>query len=224
MKLIHPSLGKQIIFSENKINVLTIENRTFYTNFIKELSEQIESTIGNFVLSRDNKELNLSKEFDLLIDLFHLDLNNKKHLSKIYGHLKEIAYDEENYKKTMEFNKDLINYIDDIIFKYDLPLEYEPDLDLTGLLKIIGLNIELTNSELLNQLIQYIKVSFNLGGISCFVFVNLKDFLTFEEIAEFYKFASYSKIHILLLESSCKDLKHDCEEHYVIDEDLCEIY
>lgn len=47
MKLVHPDIKNQIIFSENKVNVLTIENKTFFTEFVSEFLVNIQVMRAN---------------------------------------------------------------------------------------------------------------------------------------------------------------------------------
>lgn len=224
MKLIHTNLSKQIIFTENKINVITIENRGFYTSLIKDLNAQLLSAGGDFVLSKNNKELKLNSELDLVIDLFNLDLNSRKNITKVYKDLNSSAFNEENYQITNDFKISLINYMDNLIHSYDLPLEYNLDFDLSGVFKTLNLVLESNSSNLLESILQYIEVSLKLLSTSCFVFVNLKNFLSYEELEQLYKFVHYNKINILLLESHFEEKTNPCEIHYLIDKDLCEIY
>ena len=55
-----------------------------------------------------------------------------------------------------------------------------------------------------------------------FVFVNLKAFLSENEITLFYQSVFYEKLSVLLLESGQKEPVRPCEEVRIIDKDLCE--
>ena len=78
MKLVHPDIKNQIIFSENKVNVLTIENKTFFTEFVSELFSQYSGNEGKFILSEDDKELSIPKTCELILNPINLDINNKQ--------------------------------------------------------------------------------------------------------------------------------------------------
>lgn len=47
MKLVHPDIKNQIIFSENKVNVLTIENKTFLPNLYRSFLVNIQVMRAN---------------------------------------------------------------------------------------------------------------------------------------------------------------------------------
>ena len=88
----------------------------------------------------------------------------------------------------------------------------------------MDIRIENFYSNLLEKLTDYIAAEAELLGTKCFIFVNLKQFLSYEELAELYKFAYYAKVYLLLLEGSFTESRHESEKHYIIDNDLCEIY
>ena len=50
--------------------------------------------------------------------------------------------------------------------------------------------------------------------------MNLKQFLTKEEIIEFYKYATYNSIKIIMIESSKYDYFGDYEKVIIIDQSL----
>ncbi len=224
MKLVHPNLGSQIVFAENKVNVLTIENRKLFVDFVQELILQIDGEEGNFILSEKEKELSLEKSCNLIIDPFNIDINNKKVLHKIYLQLKEISMDEYNYLSTTKIKSDVLQYLEKITYNCDVPLGFDDDFDIAGLFKILDVKIEDENTSLLEKITNYISILSDVLGIRCFIFINLKQFLSYDELSEFYKFLSYNKLFAFLIESSFTTQTHECEKHYIIDPDLCEIY
>ena len=46
MKLIHEDLSNEIIFEENKVNLLIVENKEKFVEFIQEIIKQIEGEYG----------------------------------------------------------------------------------------------------------------------------------------------------------------------------------
>lgn len=224
MKLVHPELEHQITFTENTIHVITIENRPFFAKLLEELLFQIEGNSGAFILSDDNTELEISKMCELIIDPFHLEFNNKKLLHKIYVALKEMTTDEFHYIETTELKSTIFKYIDRIVFNCDIPLTFADDFDISALFKALNIKIEDENTSLLEKLVNYISVFTDLTDISFFILVNLKQFFSYDDLRLFYQFVQYSKLTVLLFETTFTEQKHDCEQHYIIDTDLCEIY
>ncbi len=60
MKLAHPDFEMPIEFNENQNNVLVIENPILFTRYITELRNQLDGGDGQFVLSNNGKEMQVS--------------------------------------------------------------------------------------------------------------------------------------------------------------------
>ena len=56
------------------------------------------------------------------------------------------------------------------------------------------------------------------------VFINLKTFLSKEEVEELYKECFYRKINIILFENYDNNCIIENEKRIIIDSDLCEIF
>ncbi|UTY32238.1 type II-A CRISPR-associated protein Csn2 [Treponema putidum] len=224
MKLVYPDIENQIIFSENTINVLTIENETFFTEFVSELFSQYSGYEGKFILSEDNKELSIPKICEMILNPINININNKQNLNKVYSILKQSISDEYNYIKTCTIKSKILKHIDDILLSLDVPLKRSEELDLISIFKAVNISFETENKNLLEKLIDYISASVELNQIRCFIFINLKQFLNFKDLSELYKFARYIKTNLFLIEGTYTSIKEDCEKSYIIDNDLCEIY
>ena len=57
MKLVYTELEQQLVFQENKVNVLVIERKELFRRMIQELDKQISGEDGGFVLSDNNSKL-----------------------------------------------------------------------------------------------------------------------------------------------------------------------
>lgn len=224
MKLVHPDLENKIVFEENNINIVTIENKPFFSSLIQELRQQCLGGEGNFVLSDNDKELDITKAGMLIIDPFSIDINSKNIVSKIFSKLKTLTVDEEYYLETNKLKTALYSYLDSLLFDCDIPLTYQDDFDFSVLFKMMNVQVEYSGNTMLDKLIDYVSITAELLNIKLFFFVNLKQFLSYEELAALYRFISYTKIDAVLFEGSFIENKHECEKHYIIDNDLCEIY
>ena len=56
MKLAHSLFDTPIVFKENRVNILVIENKRELANMIYELIDCSEGVGGRYVLSEDDKE------------------------------------------------------------------------------------------------------------------------------------------------------------------------
>lgn len=223
MKLVHPLLDKQIIFVENNINVFVIENRKFMAEFIQEINNQINGFEGRFVLSDSGKELKIDKNIELIIDYFNIDFNNKKIITKLYKIMQEIAMDEEFYLETIEIKNRILKYLYDIEGKIEFDIFNEEEFDIISIFKATNVKFEIAELGFTEKFVEYIKMLSNLGEIKIFVLVNLKSFVSDEDLKEIYKYINYNKLNVLLIESIEANKFFDVERIHVIDNDLCEI-
>lgn len=223
MKLSYPIFENPIIFKENKINVLVIENQKLFVKLINELLHQINGFDGKFVLSLNFKEIEINKNMDMLIDPFSLDINQKKVITKLYSHLKNTALDSDFYIDTKAILSEIMQYAEKISQTSQFPLAYANDIDIVSVFKILDLKIEICLESLVEKILDYCSVVQEFCGITCMVFVNLKCYLSDEELEQFYRIVSYKKIFILLLENTVREQRFEIEELHIIDSDLCEI-
>ena len=81
-----------------------------------------------------------------------------------------------------------------------MPITIQNDFDIENVLKFMKLTIQ-SSSSLLNNLFLLIDIEsiFHLNAF--LVFVNLKSYLTVSELNEFYKYALYHEIPIMLIDN-----------------------
>lgn len=224
MKLVHPYIERQIIFDENKINVLTIENQKLFSEVVQEIIAVLNGGNSKFVLSEGMDIINISKVGELCIDIFSCEINSKKTITKLYEILREKSVDEDMHLKTNQILSSILSYTEDLIFEFgEYELSYNLDTDITNIFKALDVKFDLSDKTYLEKLLDYVYITSEFLSKKLFIFVNLKSFLLEEELEEFYKMMFYKKINILLLESFEREYKFDCEEYYIIDKDLCQI-
>ncbi len=224
MKLVYSEFDYQIIFQENRLNVVCIESKEKFREFIAELKKQLMQGEGKFVLSEDEKELDLSKHMELISDVFELNFSQKKILNRIYSIFESRSKDEDFYLDTCKIQADLKRYMEQLIMESDYPLHYTEEISIAGLCKFMDVGVDMEYETFPEQLIDYITVIHELFGCCCFVFINLKSFLSAQELEAIHCFTSYKKIFLLLLENQPPSQREEFEDYFFWDQDLCEIY
>ena len=91
MKLKINGFNNEIIFNDENINILEIKDSKCFTHIIEILNEKINGIESNeiFLLDNNENELNMGKEMYMIFDLFNIDYNSKKIISKIYEIISE---------------------------------------------------------------------------------------------------------------------------------------
>ena len=103
-------------------------------------------------------------------------------------------------------------------------MELCEEFEILNLFKFADVKINESPKNILEKITDFILTIYNLQSFSCFVFINLKSYLTNNELEELYDFIAYKKINILLLENIKREEILSKEKIRVIDKDLCEIY
>jgi CRISPR-associated protein, csn2 family len=223
MKLINEDLNNEIIFEENKVNLLVVENKKKFVEFIQEIIKQINGNEGKFFLFDKNTELKIHNKVEIIKDIFDLDINNKKILNKIYHELEELSIDSEFLLETKNMESNLLKYIYCLIEKYDYPLEIVEGLDLKEIFKLLSVKLSLCFSNKVEEILEYIDLVSRILKKEIFVLVNLHIFLEKDDIVALCRECFYKKIKLLFVENQKPDIINNEERLFIIDNDLCEI-
>ena len=224
MKIINREWHRQIELKENVIHTLILENKVYYREIILELLRQHKGLEGDFVLSEKNKDIAFDKNSYFITDLFNIDINNKKVLTKVYATLqKQVEEDIVEYNQLTSVIK---RYFERLIFNNNLDLEQDEEIDVMSLLKLGDFKIHFEESNYLEKIIKYMKVLIDLCGVKVIFLIGLHSIFNNNEIKQFYKEICLNKIKIVNIETqqfsdySNKDYK---ELIYIFDKDNCEI-
>ena len=184
----------------------------FYTISNGDLPENIEC------FNKDNNEIKINNKVRFFSEYFDFGFDSKKYSTDITKYiLSNIEqYESENILKI--FSK-LCKLIDKELQKTDLPISVSTDEGIDNVIKMFKLKIN-QKDDLLENLLLIIdlEVALNFNKILCFM--NLKQYLNKEEIVEFYKYATYNSIKIIMIESTKYDYFNDYEKVIAIDQNL----
>ena len=219
MKMVHTGYDLTMEMNENQIIVLSIENRKAYSEILQDMWNQIQGGEGHFILSDKEKQLKISKEVECIFNPFSLDCNDRKILNKLYQELKEQS-DSFQLEKAMVLNTSINRFLDGLLMQMPYALKYNPDFDLSGLLKLYDLEVESSGETVLERIVEYLRVMTNICGIVNYVFVGLKQYLSEPELEKLYEFVFYEKINLIIIEAIQTPLLSG-EKGWIIDKDLC---
>ena len=224
MKIINKNWQRKIEIEDNIIYTLVFENKKYYRENIIELINQHKSKEGSFILSNDNKEISFDKNSYIITDIFNIDINNKKVLSKIYSSLlKEIVEDISSYN---ELSTNIRVYFEKLIFNSSLEIEQGEEIDMCSLLKLGDFKIHVEQDDILEKFVKFLKVLIELCGCKIIFVVGLDTVFTQDEIIEIYKEVCLNKINIINIEYqqfNNLSTKNYREIVYIFDKDNCEI-
>lgn len=222
MKLVHPAFTQQLQLTPCTACQVVLEPPELFASCVQELYRQIEGAEGQFVLSNGEKELDIAKNVTMVLNPFAVDLQERKIVTKLYHELETLAYSEELYLATRELQLQLQQYFFQLEHSSPYLLTNHAEADFTALLKAMGVQLENTADDFVEQLALYLDIQASLLGKKLAVLVQVSSYLTPAQMQQLQEMAAYRETALLWIENQQKDfsIEHTC---YIIDKDYCEI-
>lgn len=221
MKLVEREYGIEVDIKENIVAIIVLEDVKLRLPLINELFSQTSGKEGNWLLFENDKSFDLGKKVELILEPLTLTLNNRKVKTKLYQDIKTISQDC-CFSQGLEVHSQICNYLGNMLDKLPYPVKYDEDWDVSEILKAYNVELVEEYDNIFEKLYNYIKLVNTVCGTDIFIMVNIKQYLTDEQITELYKMAAYGKIQLVLIEFNMNN-KRDCEELYILDNDDCVI-
>lgn len=158
MKLVSCELANAILSDENMVTEWIVESPNLFSQYVQELLQQCEGGDGQFVLSHNNKIIEISKYMEIIFNPFSVEINSKKILTKLYSDLDKLAQSEEMYLQTRQLIQVLTEYLLELEQKSEHILTFEQEIDLTLLFKATGIRHEIIGENYFEKLIRYIRI------------------------------------------------------------------
>lgn len=221
------SLENDIIFTEEYINVLQIQDKKLFTNVINSLNDNIndiEDTKERIIILDNDTEIKIEKEVLMFIDVFNIDFNQKKIQSALYNKIEKIY--KQEFERMSEFQtifQNLLLNVLDVFNEFPFEFNYKESIGIQEYLKLLGLKISNNKGKITDTIFSLIDVVKYLSVTKILIFVNLKLYLIDDELKEIYKYAMYKKVNILLIETGEEKEPLENEKILYIDSDYDEI-
>lgn len=208
--------------NEEKILSIEIENKSYFYRLVSNIYSIINSEIVEDITFYDqnNNELNINNKIKIFVNFFNFEFDSKKYTNDINKYI--INEMDENDKTILlkSYNKLIENFLK-ILNKSDLPLQILEEITIDNIIKNLKLTINSKNS-LLDNLLLLIELEKTLKTNNLLVFINLKQYLTNQELKELYKYAIYNGIKILLIDSQSYGTTTSYENKLIVDSNLDE--
>jgi len=210
------------VISENKINILVIENLKTFRSMVMNLLGQTQGKPGDFVISVNDKEINIEKEVKVITDPFCEDINQKKVSNYINTAAGKAAIDSDLIIKTKEMVSSIESYIDKLTEELPYRLTAKKDITAEEIIKMASLIIE-EDDDLMSKISDLIRIAADIMKFSCIIFINVLSIFDKEEVIQLRKTAMYEHVRILFIEPKGIE-NYTAEDNIrIVDYDLCEI-
>lgn len=208
--------------NEEKILSIEIENKSYFYRLVSNIYSIINSEVVEDITFYDqnNNELNINNKIKIFVNFFNFEFDSKKYTNDINKYI--INEMDENDKTILlkSYNKLIENFLK-ILNKSELPLQILEEITIDNIIKNLKLSINSKNS-LLDNLLLLIELEKTLKTNNLLVFINLKQYLTNQELKELYKYAIYNGIKILLIDSQSYGTTTSYENKLIVDSNLDE--
>jgi CRISPR-associated protein Csn2 len=219
MKLLYKKFNKEVEL-EKKLNFIQFDNANqmyeFGLDINKEKNEDDFSIFG-----KDEQTLKFANSVCVITDIFALDINDKKILTKLYKKIQADFGDEDDKiyaseKTIREASLKLLEFINE---KVNLPLTYDDDFELTELFKLFNLKINFNSNELIFNITNYIEIMLEFHEYKIFVIPFITNILSAEDLKKLLEFFSEKELYILTFANLDNKLEKD-EKTIVVEDDI----
>ena len=124
-------------------------------------------------------------------------------------------------QRTHKLLAELECYLNDLAMEQDVELTYEK-LSLNNLLKSVGARVVIDYNKLVERLFAYMDLVRRFEGEKLFLLVNLRSFVSNEDMELFMQTVVAHGLQVLLVDNQAYPLL-PLERRRIIDMDLCEI-
>lgn len=223
MKLNVEYFENEIQLNDESVQTFEIENKRYFYRFVKDLyniSNEIEIEEIKFFDS-NFKEINMLGKIQIFTNFFDFNFESKKYSNNIIKYLNENIKDNEitdlssKYKKLTQSYKKILSNI-------DLPLMITEQFDISIITKMLKVKVN-EKEDIMDNLLLLIDIEKELKLNKLLIFINLKQYLNKEELIEFYKYAIYNKLNIILIDSQSYGVTSKYEKKLIIDTNLDEL-
>ena len=213
-------LSKPIMLTEDKIQVLCVQNkklfRKIYTSFINgELEE------NNIVFSNEYVPFKAKGNICVIYDYFSLSYSSSI-IKKLYEQIENYCNIEQP-KETLELKTHIVNYLESIVKAFDYDFDFNYEINLIDIFKAVNLAPVMDKTEILNCLLDYMLIINKYSTPKCFVLINLHLYFTADEIELFYRDVVDRHIYLLIIENISGFKINNYENILIYDDDFCEI-
>lgn len=222
MKIVLPGINHVFDCNEKTgINTVIIENQAQFFKIITDINAQLNGFDGAAVLSENEKIVKIDKQLELLVQFVPFDINKKQLVNKALSRLQQNSLDGENYLRTTGLIGDIERFCLDIAFELPGNIEFVK-VNVENILKSVGLQFEENYESLAEKILDYIDLVTEYDRTKLFVIVNLRDYISDDEVELFLKDVTTRNFQVLMIESKERKLLVG-EIRYIVDDNLCEI-
>lgn len=219
IKVIIQEANEYIDLDKQTSCLIVLENKKYFYKTLMNLENDYLDDSLLKVVDENYKRIKLIDYGDVILNLFSIDVNNKRNLNVVFKQIKLLFKDELSYSLT-SIKESLNDCFGKIKIDYNLDLINDIDLVEDDLIKMLNLKIKDESKSLLDKIMIYIRTAIELRKIKFFIFISLSTYLEEDEINLLLKNCQLFDISIIDIESQKFDFGN-FDKKIIIDKDIC---
>lgn len=225
MKLVFEGLEQALEIDSGFPSVFQVENQALFSRLVGSLvSQEGRYAKEAYSLWENEEEVSPKGSFLFVPDVFNLPWDDRSLLGEVVKRIEKDLIDDEDTRMGLEkveqvFASRLMELSGGLSADYAFGIEW----NLPKCLKMLGFGVDaMPEEKLIDSLISFLSLALDAKCSKVLLFVNLKTFLTKNELKRLYEHIFYTKTKVLMLENKHDVESYQYERKQVIDLDFLE--
>lgn len=219
MKLFIPQIDDTIICDKKICPSLVIEKPNVWCSILQDITEQLQGEEGKVVLSNEDKVIPIAKNLEVISQFIPFEINQKGLVSKIMNEMQKLAVNEGHFVQTTtllaEWERFLLELSTELTGNFNFS-----KINIESLIKASGLELDNAYDNLGERILDYFELVRVYDREKLFILVNLRSYLSEQDMIEFLKNVSARGYEVLLMDAV--DYPRIMgEQRHIVDADQC---
>lgn len=224
MKLVIAGLDSPVRIEPGCATVLEVENSGLFARIARSLQSGMgaDSLEPYTLWEEGGAELNPKNSLLFVSDPLNLPWDNKSLIGEVMKRIEAEYLADEDLRQQVELaEQSLAASLFSLSMGLDSTYSFGIDWDFKRYLSMLGFRAKVQIEEsFLDNLVNFLSLVLDSGSNKLLVFVNLKTFLTKNELSSLYDHLFYTQLPVLLLENVKDSSVFQHERKRVVDQDF----
>ena len=220
MKLVFSGLETPIDLAPGYASTLQIANETLFARIVRSLASSAGGlALEPYTLWDDGVELRPSTSLMVVQNPLQLPWDDRSLMGEVVKRIEREFLEDEDLRRGIEaMDSALSAKLLDLGFGMNSDYGFGLEWELKRYLKFRGFGVDMQDSKpLLDNLLNFLSLALDAGCKQAIAFVNLKTFLTQNDLKALFDYVFYSKLTVLLIENKADEVVYDYERKLVVD-------
>lgn len=220
MKLVFSGLENSLELTAGETSVLQVENSALFARIASSLRTGLgRQAMEPYSLWEDDVEVKPGSALMVVPDALNLPWDDRAFMTAITKRVeREFLEDEDLRMQVEEAERAIKMRLSGLNLGFNADLEFGLEWDLKRYLKFFGFGAApQEDKSFLDNLLNFLSFALDAGCRKTIVFVNLKTFLTENELQMLYDHVFFLKLSLLLLENKKDTMSYGHEHKLTVD-------